>query len=258
MWPEVPVRERINVKIDHRYHDPDLNFVRRSNKLYAPVSRYHRHQVFGLDNIPKKGRCIIAVNHSFATYDNALLSRKVFMETGRVVRSLADVSLFYVPSVGRTISKAGAVPGRPKIAEFLLEDREQLVLVAPGGMREALRPSSEKYKIIWDSRKGFVRLAIKTQSPIVLSCCPGADDLYTVYENTLTKLVYRKFKLPATAIRGLGLTLVPRPVRLSHYLSELQMPPVVDVNDDEAFEAAVDTWHAQLADTMQKMLEQHR
>ena len=246
------------MKIDHRYHEPEVGAIKRANRLYSPVSRYHRHKVFGMDNIPTKGRCLLVVNHSFATYDNALLSRKVNLDTGRVVRSLADKSLFYVPSVGRAISKTGAVPGSPKVAEFLLKDKEQLVLVAPGGMREALRPSSKKYQILWESRKGFVRLAIKTQTPIILSCCPNADDLYTVYENTITKLIYRKFKLPVTAIRGLGFSLVPRPVRLTHYLSEPQFPPQVESDDNEAIDALVDDWHAELTNKMNQMLEEHQ
>jgi len=246
------------VKIDHRYHEPDPVAIKRTNQLYGPISRYHRHKVYGMKHIPAEGRCIIAVNHSFATYDNALLSRKINEGTGRIVRSLADRSLFYVPSIGRAIAKSGAVPARPKVAEFLLSDREQLVLVAPGGMREALRPSSEKYTVCWESRKGFVRLAIKTQTPIILSCCPGADDLYTVYENTLTKMVYRRFRLPVTAIRGLGLSLLPRPVKLEHYLSEPQFPPVVDVNDDMAFSQAVDQWHVELSRKMQEMLDEHQ
>ncbi|OUS23801.1 hypothetical protein A9Q99_27610 [Gammaproteobacteria bacterium 45_16_T64] len=246
------------MKVDRRYHEPDASAVKRSNKLYGPVSRYHRHEVIGINNIPLEGRCIIAVNHSFATYDNALLSKKVNETTGRIVRSLADNSLFYVPSIGRAISKAGAVPANPKVAEFLLTDREQLVLVAPGGMREALRPSTEKYQVRWESRKGFVRLAVKTQTPIVLSCCPGADDLYTVYENRLTKMIYRQFKLPATMIRGLGLSLLPRPVNLVHYLSEPQKPPVVDGLSEDEFNAAVDKWHTELTLLMQQMLDEHQ
>lgn len=246
------------MKVDRRYHEPDTRAVRRANKMYTPISRYHRHRVEGMDHIPREGRCILAVNHSFATYDNGLLTKTVNEATGRIVRSLADNSLFYVPTVGRAIAKAGAVPANPQVAEFLLSDREQLVLVAPGGMREALRPSSEKYQVRWESRKGFVRLAIKTQSPIILSCCPNADDLYTVYENKITKLIYRQFKLPATVIRGLGPSLLPRPVNLVHYLSEPQYPPVVDPNDAAAFSDAVNQWHAELTSRMQSMLDNYQ
>jgi len=129
-----------------------------------------------------------------------------------------------------------------------------MVLVAPGGMREALKPSSQRNQLHWDSRKGFVRLAVKMQSPIILCACPAADDMYTVYDNALTKFFYKHTKQPVALIRGLGLSIIPRPVKLTHYISEPQQPPVVDINDAEAFNAAVEQWHAELTNKMQQML----
>ncbi|MCG8667772.1 MAG: acyltransferase family protein [Pseudomonadales bacterium] len=248
----------MNAKVDFRYHEPNQKAVNGLYGAYELISKYHRHEVVGMENIPAQGRCLLVVNHSFATYDNGVLIKQVLRDTGRLVRPLGDRSLFYVPAFGRFLGKTGAVPARPHVAEYLLEKEGALALVAPGGMREALRPSTEKYKVRWDSRKGFVRLAVKTQTPIVLSACPEADDLYTVYENTLTKFVYQKARLPLPAIRGLGLSLIPRPVKLTHYLSELQMPPEVDLNDPQAVDAAVDQWHVELTELMNEMLQDYR
>ncbi|MDX1693741.1 MAG: lysophospholipid acyltransferase family protein [Ketobacteraceae bacterium] len=248
----------MNAKVDFRYHDPDPQAVNLLYGAYELLCRYHRHRVVGMENIPAQGRCLLAVNHSFATYDNGILVRSILRETGRLVRSLGDRSLFYVPAVGKWLGKTGTAPARPHVAEHLLSNEEALVLVAPGGMREALRPSSEKYKVRWETRKGFVRLAIKTRTPIILSACPDADNLYTVYENTLTKMVYRRARLPLVAFRGLGPTLLPRPVELTHYLSELLWPPEVDLQDEVAFEAAVDEWHGELTELMNTMLQDYR
>lgn len=248
----------MNAKVDFRFHEPDETAVNALYGAYEILAKYHRHEVVGIDNVPQHGRCLLVVNHSFATYDNGVLIKKILRETGRLVRPLGDRSLFYVPAFGKLLGKTGTVPARPHVAEHLLVEEDALALVAPGGMREALRPSSEKYKVRWESRKGFVRLAVKTQTPIILSACPEADDLYTVYENSLTKWVYQKVRLPVPAIRGLGLSLLPRPVKLTHYLSEPLNPPKVDVNDEEAFEAAVDQWHAELSELMNVMLEDYR
>lgn len=248
----------MNAKVDFRYHEPSEMAVSTLYTAYDALAKYHRHEVVGMEHIPASGRCLVVVNHSFATYDNGILINSILNKTGRLVRPLGDRSLFYVPAFGRFLGKTGAVPARPHVAEFLLEKEEAIALVAPGGMREALRPSTEKYKVRWDSRKGFVRLAVKTQTPIVLSACPAADDLYTVYENSLTKWVYQKARLPVAAIRGLGLSLLPRPVKLTHFLSELQEPPKVDVNDEDAVEAAVEQWHAELTELMNEMLEDYR
>lgn len=248
----------MNAKVDFRLHDPDPTAVNALYGAYELLCRYHRHRVVGMEHIPTSGRCVLAVNHSFATYDNGILVRSILRETGRLVRPLGDRSLFYVPAFGKWLGKTGTAPARPHVAEHLLENEEALVLVAPGGMREALRPSTEKYQVRWNTRKGFVRLALKTRSPIILSACPDADDLYTVYENSLTKLVYRRARLPLVAFRGFGPTLVPRPVELTHYLSEALEPPEVDANDPEAFEAAVERWHAELTELMNTMLDDYR
>ena len=59
------------------------------------------------------------------------------------------------------------------------------------------------------------------------------------------------------AFRGLGPTLLPRPVELTHYLSEPLYPPKVDTSDKAALDAAVDKWHAELTELMNTMLEDY-
>ncbi len=82
-----------------------------------------------------------------------------------------------------------AVPARPAAGEgagrdhrhldeqaclAVLERGEQL-LVTPGGMREA-QPSRDFYRLRWEGRYGFVRLAVRTGVPIVpLAVVGGAE-----------------------------------------------------------------------------------
>ena len=80
-------------------------------------------------------------------------------------------------------------------------------------------------EIYWERRKGFARLAIDTQTPIILAACPKADDIYKVYDSKITKLVYEKFRMPFFFAAGLKGTPLPKPVQLSHYLSEPLTPP---------------------------------
>ena len=129
----------------------------------------------------------------------------------------------------------------PTNAKELLEKGE-LVAVAPGGMREALRPSSERYQILWEKRKGFARLAIKTGAPIVLAICPKADDLYEVYPSRLTKWAYQTFKVPVFLARGLGPSPIPRPVKLAHFVSKPIYPPKF-VNDKIKDRMILDRFH---------------
>ena len=108
---------------------------------------YHEHSTIGLDQIPDTG-VIMAANHSLASYDIALLMASIYEHCNRVPRALIDRLFFKVPGLGPLMQTFGSREGTRENAVNMLRENEILV-VAPGGMREALRPSSEKYKIIW-------------------------------------------------------------------------------------------------------------
>lgn len=145
----------------------------------------------------------------------------------------------------------GAAQGSPETAKRLLAAGE-LICLAPGGMREALRPSSKRYRIEWENRKGFVRLAVEHQVPIILAACPKADDLYKVYSSRITKAFYDTFKVPVFFARGLGLTPIPRPVKLVHYMSKPLMPPKLLPGED--FDACVGRFHALILRKMKQLM----
>ncbi len=222
--------------------------------IIEALRAYHQHEVHGLDNIPTRGPAIVATNHSLATYDIALLMAAVYLHNGRVPRSLIDRAFYVFPGLGELMERLGCIVGNPDNASTLLENGE-IIYLAPGGMQESLRPSSEAYRVYWEKRKGFAKLAIETGAPVILAACPRADDIFKVYENTLTKWVYEKFKLPFFLARGLGPTVVPRPVRLTHYLSPPMYPPK-KAEDPAAFKRQIYNFHRRLNQKMSTMLSQ--
>ena len=213
---------------------------------------YHRHEVIGLENIPATGKCLLVTNHSLATYDIALLFAAIYHSCGRVTRPLIDRLFFRVPMVGPMMEYFGSIQGNQDNARNLLNE-DNIVAVAPGGMREALRPSTERYQIRWDKRRGFVKLAIETGTPIVLAACPRADDLFEIYPTPITKWAYKTFKIPVFLARGLGFSPLPRPVKLVHYLSEPLIPPK-PVSDPEAFKRQVARFHAKVCKRMEQLI----
>jgi 1-acyl-sn-glycerol-3-phosphate acyltransferase len=223
---------------------------RMGHKGFWPIRLYHRYNVVGLENIPRTGRAIMAVSHSFATYDGFLLAMAIYEATGRLPAGLGDNLIFKIPGLAYFAETVGIHPANHENGESLL-DNERLLALAPGGMREALRPSSERYQIRWDRRKGFVRLSIKTNSPIILAACPAADDLYSIYEWSGTKVGYKQMKVPVPLFRGLGLSLIPRPVKLTHAISPPLHPPVYD---ESCFDEQVDEFHAQIVETMKMLM----
>lgn len=226
-------------------HPNDPVAVRRAMALMRLLMRYHRYRVQGMEHVPRTGPCLLVSHHSLATYDGFLLGVAIYDQTGRLGRGLGDDRIFQTPVLGPFARSVGLVPADPGAGEALLRAGE-LVGVAPGGMWESIRPRAERYSIRWGERRGFVRLALRTGAPMLLAACPDADRIFTVYPSRLTDAVYERAHLPLPFARGLGPTLLPRPVQLTHRVAPLIHPPPYDP-DREAeqvealFERARDT-----------------
>lgn len=227
-------------------------FIQKVMPLLQAARLYHRHSVVGLEHVPDAGRALIVVNHSLATYDIMLLLTAIQQDKQRQPRPLIDRLFFKIPYLGDLATLYGAVEGSQRSAERLLGENE-LVTVAPGGMREALRPSSQRYQIRWDKRFGFAKLAMKTRAPVILAACPKADDLYDVYPSHITAWIYRNFKVPLPFARGIGPTPIPRPIRLTHFLSEPMVPPV-PTGDEDVDDAAARAFHGGLVERMKTLI----
>jgi hypothetical protein len=213
---------------------------------------YHRHEAVGWEHVPRRGGFIIAANHTFATYDSFLLAVPVYDDLGRVPNTIADRLLMRTPVVGSFFRDIGFVEGSRDDAVGLLKSGGILGL-SPGGMREALRSSKEKYRIDWRGRTGFVWAAMLAGVPIVLAACPRGDDIYDVAELGLTRRAYERFKVPLALFRGVGPTLVPRPIKLWHVLSE---PITSPVPPDRVTKEDVIAHHTLLSERMNRLMEE--
>ena len=222
-------------------------------KLARVLQIYHRYRAIGLENVPEEGPAVIAVSHSLATYDSALLGAAIYQRTGRLPRGLGDRAIFRTPFLRDWAMRIGMTEGSPEAGLELLRDGH-LLMLAPGGMLEALRPKADRYQICWDHRRGFVRLAVRARVPIILAACPRADDIYRVYENPLTSIVYQTMRMPLPVARGMGLTAIPRPVRLVHVVSEPIPPP--EIPEGEGFESEIEKFHARLSTRMRELMLQ--
>ncbi|MFK7871835.1 MAG: lysophospholipid acyltransferase family protein [Oligoflexales bacterium] len=230
-----------------------LSTVKKTLPLWKALSRYHQYDVSGIENIPRKGRAMIVVNHSLATYDVLLLQTAIYKTLNRVPRPLVDHLFFKVPYLGPLAERLGAVEGNPENAGRLLRAGE-LLTIAPGGMKEALMPSDQKYQICWSERKGFARLAIETKTPVVIAVCPKADELYKIYPSYLSDFIYHKFKIPFFIARGLGPTLIPKPVPLKHHLSASIRPPRM-IEDPVKREKQIERFHKKLVKTAEDLIQ---
>ena len=201
-------------------------------RLLAPVRRYHRHRVVGMERIPEEGPAILVIHHSLATYDGFLFAACVYESTGRVPTALGDDLLFRTPWLKQLAWDTGIRPASPKAGADLLR-AGQLMFVSPGGMWESLRPSDEARTLRWGERVGFCRLALRTQVPLVMVACPAADDIYTVKKSQITDRIYQRLRIPFPIARGIGPTPIPRPIHLTHYVAAPVVPPLHDPVEED-------------------------
>ncbi len=228
-------------------HEQDA-VIRTAMEIFRALARYHRYRVKGLSRFPVEGPALVVVNHSLATYDVGLLGLAVYESTGRLMRCLGDRSLFGLPGIKDIVPRLGVVDAHPNAAQELLAEGE-MVLVAPGGMREALRPHTERYQLQWSDRRGFARVALEAQAPVILAACPRADDVFTPYNNPVTEAIYKRLRLPFPIARGFGPTAIPRPIALTHHISD-PIPPPEDQGED-----SLNEFHRHLVDEMTVLME---
>jgi 1-acyl-sn-glycerol-3-phosphate acyltransferase len=144
-------------------------------RVVSWLSRRLRVEVNGIENVPS-GRALLVSNHSFGL-DSIFPMSAVREHLQRPVWVLAEHAWWKIPLVRRAAAALGAVDGTPENADRLLAN-EELVLVLPGGLREAVKPRELRYRLLWGHRYGFIRAAIKSQTPIVPLASIGADDMF--------------------------------------------------------------------------------
>jgi 1-acyl-sn-glycerol-3-phosphate acyltransferase len=161
------VQSRIPVAdLDER--DPD--YIRETlPRLWLAASLYFRGEVRGLGNIPEEGPVLLVGNHSGGnlTPDTHVftLAFSAYFGVERRFYQLAHNLVLSMPGLGM-LRKYGTVAASPDNARKALASGAAL-LVYPGGDYEVHRPIWEGNKVDFDGRKGFIRLALEHDVPMV-------------------------------------------------------------------------------------------
>jgi 1-acyl-sn-glycerol-3-phosphate acyltransferase len=162
--------ERIAARCADTSRQRDPEFIRRLLPAVARYTSYFTPEVRGLDRLPADGPVLLVGNHSCLFYmpevwtcGQAVLSRRGIDAPTYL---LAYDLLFALPGVGPFLRRLGALPASTSRAESALADGA-CVLVYPGGDLEACRPWTQRNKVDFADRKGFVRLALRCGVPVV-------------------------------------------------------------------------------------------
>jgi 1-acyl-sn-glycerol-3-phosphate acyltransferase len=175
-WGRTSLRAHTN-EVDDFGMDPDFEEKLRP-ALDFLFKKYFRVEVEGLGHVPASGRAVVVANHSGALPFDGVMLREAIRQrhSGRNdLRWLAEDFSFYLPFLGVTLNRLGAVRACPENAERLLE-KEHLVGVFPEGAEGIKKLYKERYQLQRFGRGGFVRLCLKTGSPIIPCAIVGAEE----------------------------------------------------------------------------------
>jgi hypothetical protein len=227
--------------------------VKTMQPIYNLLKKYHNHSAIGIEKINSNKNYLCVVNHSLATYDIILLVGALLLEKKIFLRAVVDNLIYKTPIINKLNSIWHIIPGSYKSLKEILS-RGESVLIAPGGMKESLRSSKEKKQIYWEDRFGFISLSIVTQTPIIIAACPHSDDIYDVYDNPLTKIMFKKFRLPLPIAKGRSFLcpFIPKKVQLTHYIDGPYEPPKYTDGDD--LDLKIKEFHEFISQRMKALL----
>jgi len=170
------VQERVESEPALQY---DPAFIEEGLPLLDYLLRYFDAEVEGFENVPDEGPMLLVGNHSGGTLvpDAAVFIGSWYRERGvdKPLCALAFDAVFGLPRYGEIARKAGAMPARAENAKAAF-DAGAAVLVYPGGDHDAYRPWRDRNRIDFGGRKGFVKLALREQVPVVPFVGHGAHE----------------------------------------------------------------------------------
>jgi 1-acyl-sn-glycerol-3-phosphate acyltransferase len=215
-WGRAGMRDR-SEEVDEFGLDP--KFDARLRPLFDFLyKRYFRVETRGISNVPSEGRCLIVANHSGTfPYDGAMLktAMRLAHPKERDLRWLAEDFVFYLPFVGAFMNRIGAVRGCQENAERLLR-QDRLVGVFPEGVKGVGKLFRDRYRLQRFGRGGFIKLCLRTGTPIVPCAVIGAEEsnpmLYRVeYVANAVGIPYFPVTATFPALGPLGL--IPAPTK---------------------------------------------
>jgi 1-acyl-sn-glycerol-3-phosphate acyltransferase len=244
--------------------DPD--FIReRLPLMWLLASFWFRGEVRGLGNIPESGPVLLVGNHSGGnmTPDTIVftLAFNTYFGVERAFFQLAHNLVLSMPALG-SLRKFGTVAASPKNARTALQSGAAL-LVYPGGDYEVHRPSWEGHRVDFDGRKGFIRLALQENAPIVPVVAIGGQEtaLFLSRGERLAKLLAldRMFRLKVLPIS----LAIPWGLNVGDMLGHLPLPakitvetlPAIDLRAEFGPDPDVDEVYDHLIRLMQDTLD---
>jgi 1-acyl-sn-glycerol-3-phosphate acyltransferase len=198
----------------------DPAFTERLIRAVEPIARrWFRFEVRGLDSLSPDGGALIVSNHSggMLTPDVLIFAAAFYRRFGyrRPLYTLGHDGMFAGPLAG-WLTRLGLIRANPENTAEALRSGG-VVLVFPGGIYDAYRPTLAENVVDFNGRTGYVRAAIDAGVPIVPAVSIGGQEsqLFLTRGTWLAKRLgltrWRSDILPITVGVPFGLSVIVPP-----------------------------------------------
>lgn len=212
--------------------------------LMEIIRKYLRLKVEGVENIPRKGRVLLIPNHSgYSGFDAVLLGHEIYHRTKRIPRVLTHHLWFITETTSVPAKKLGFIEATMANGLKLLK-KNNLVVLFPEGEKGNFKATKHRYRL-QEFRRGFVRMALETQSPIVPVIIIGAEETHI----NLKQLKFTKYLVGS--VLPLPLNVLPLPAKWKiKFLEPIHLPFKPEAANDK------DLVHEIAADIQERMQEE--
>jgi 1-acyl-sn-glycerol-3-phosphate acyltransferase len=220
-------------------------FARALLTAARALAVYHRHRVVHLERVGRllrEGRRVVLVgNHALSVIDPLLLAAQFWGRYGVVPRFIGHENGWFRTPVLRTIAEwYHVLPSRDREAAADALRQHGLLMVFPGSNTEAAVRDyrAEPYRLKWNERMGFLRLALDCDAEILFVAAVGSDEAYYQSRVPVPEVLLRhlnngdgaRYRGARLTFGLLGPQLFPGtpafPVRMTHVVS-----PALDLGD---------------------------
>src|SRR5512140_1548306 len=253
---------------DVRARDPEL--VGLFLDMYRLLGRYYfRFRVDGVENLPEHGPVLLVGNHNggLLPSEGFFTALAIYDAFGpdRAVYALVHDFIFDDPLLRKYAGRLGMLRAGHESARHVFA-AGGCVLVYPGSDLDAFRPFKDRNKVVLGGRKGFLKLALHEQVPIVpvVSCGPHEQFVVLTRGDRLARILHahawaRTEVLPIALSFPWGLTsgfvpYLPLPTQVSMtFGAPMSWPELGPSAADD--EAALERCYREVESCMQGMLD---
>lgn len=150
----------------------------------AVMYRYwFRCETRGVENVPE-GRCLLIGNHAGqVAYDGLMIMAAMVLEgqPPRLTRAMGEYWLGELPWLSVLLDRMGSSIGTPQTCVDMLR-AGNCVLAFPEGIRGMNKVYADAYQL-QEFGKGFMRLALETDTPIVPFAVVGSEEQAPSFAN---------------------------------------------------------------------------